>query len=150
MLRLLGLQGLYFDGRKDKTLTQSTTDKKFYRKVKMEEHITLVQQPEWRYFGHFTPSTGSAKSIKQSIIAFLKDNEVDRKAIVAVGCNGTNVNTGRIGDIIRLLELEFIKPLQWFVCQLNENELPLRHLLDYLDCRSTSIYRANWQVDGKL
>ena|SRR6218665_1411572 len=60
-------------------------------------------------------------------------NEVDTKAIVAVGCDGTNVNTGRIGGIVRLLELEFVKLLQWFVCQLHANELPLRHLLEYLD-----------------
>ena len=60
-------------------------------------------------------------------------NEVDTKAIVAVGCDGTSVNTGRICGIIRLLDLEFIKPLQWFVCQLHANELPLRRLLEYLD-----------------
>ena len=127
------LQGLYFDGRKDKTLTQSKNDNKCYRKVKMEEHITLVQQPESHYIGHVTPQSGSAKNIKQSIVTFLTDNQVDTKTIVAVGCDGTNVNTGRIGGIIRLLELEFSKPLQWFVCQLHANELPLRHLLEHLD-----------------
>src|SRR6218665_2914973 len=60
-------------------------------------------------------------------------NEVDTKAVVAVGCDGTNVNSGRIGGIIRLLELKFIKPLQWFACQLHADELPLRHLVEYLD-----------------
>ena len=55
-------QGLYFDGRKDRTLTQSKKGKKSCRKVKLEEHrpITLVQQHESLYIGHVTPESGSA------------------------------------------------------------------------------------------
>ena len=29
--------------------------------------------------------------------------------------------------------MEFAKPLQWLVCQLHADELPLRHLLEHLD-----------------
>ena len=32
------------------------------------------------------------------------------------------------------MEEELQKPLQWLVCQLHANELPLSHLLIYLDC----------------
>jgi len=53
--------------------------------------------------------------------------------LVAIGCDGTNVNTGRNGGTIRLLEEELGRPLQWFICQLHANELPLRHLLVHLD-----------------
>ena len=52
---------------------------------------------------------------------------------VAIGCDGTNVNTGRNGGTIRLIEKELRRPLQWFICQLHANELPLRHLLIHLD-----------------
>ena len=52
---------------------------------------------------------------------------------VAIGCDGTNVNTGRKGGIIALMEQELQKPLQWLICQLHANELPLRHLLIHLD-----------------
>ena len=69
------LQGLYFDGKKIKP---SKTDNKYYQKVKMEEHITLVQHPESHYISHVTPESGSAKSIKQSIVTFLAD-KVDKK-----------------------------------------------------------------------
>jgi len=54
-------------------------------------------------------------------------------SLIAVGCDGTNVNTGNAGGIIALLEKHLNKPLQWLVCQLHANELPLRHLLKYLD-----------------
>lgn len=52
---------------------------------------------------------------------------------MAIGCDGTNVNVGRSRGVIRLLEEELHKPLQWFICQLHANELPLRHLLIHLD-----------------
>ena len=50
------------------------------------------------------------------------------KAVGYVGCDGTAVNTGIRGGIIRLLEVALNRPLQWFVCQLHANELPLKHL----------------------
>ena len=50
------------------------------------------------------------------------------KAVGHVGCDGTAVNTGIRDGIIRLLEVALNRPLQWFVCQLHANELPLKHL----------------------
>ena len=52
---------------------------------------------------------------------------------MAIGCDGTNVNTGAHRGVIRLLEQRLGRPLQWFVCLLHANELPLRHLLIKLD-----------------
>ncbi|CAH0562822.1 unnamed protein product [Brassicogethes aeneus] len=49
------------------------------------------------------------------------------------GCDGTNVNTGWKGGIIRLIENDIKRPLQWCICLLHANELPLRHLLQSLD-----------------
>ena len=60
-------------------------------------------------------------------------NDIDTGSLVAIGCDGTNVNTGNIGGVIRLLELRVNKSLHWFVCLLHMNELPLRHLLIHLD-----------------
>lgn len=57
--------------------------------------------------------------------------------IVAVGCDGTAVNTGVRNGVIRLLEEEVGSPLQWLVCQFHANELPLRHLLQHLDGKTT-------------
>ena len=55
----------------------------------------------------------------------------------AVGCDGTVVNTGYKNGIIRQLELSMGRPLQWFVCLLHTNELPLRHQLQHLDGKTT-------------
>lgn len=62
---------------------------------------------------------------------------VDIKQIVAVGCDSTVVNTGINGGVVRLLEKSFKQPLRWFICVLHINELPLRHLFDYLDGSTT-------------
>lgn len=127
------LCGIYFDGRKDKTMVNSEDNCKYYRRTVTEEHYSLLQEPGSSYLGHVTPKSGTAKDIKSSITDFLSLNKIAVDKVVAVGCDGTNVNTGKNGGVIRLLELGLQKPLQWLVCQLHCNELPLRHLLQHLD-----------------
>jgi hypothetical protein len=98
----------------------------------VEEHVSLIAEPGSKYIGHVTPLSGSSEDIKQSMIFFLRERyNLDK--LVAVGCDGTNVNTGRIGGTIRILEETLQKPLQWLVCQLHANELPLRHPLKHID-----------------
>jgi hypothetical protein len=80
-----------------------------------------------------SPSAGSASQIKSSIVEFIVGNNINVNKLVAIGCDGTNVNTGQHNGVIRLLEVEFNKPLQWLICQLHANELPLRHLVNHLD-----------------
>ena len=43
------------------------------------------------------------------------------------------MNTGHIAGVIRRLEESFEHPLQWLVCLLHANELPLRHQFEALD-----------------
>jgi hypothetical protein len=78
----------------------------------------------------------------------LATTKIDVEKLVAIGCDRTNVNTGRIGGVMRLLEVQCGKPLQWLVYQLHANELPLRHLVQHLD-GSTSGPRAFSGVIGK-
>ncbi|KAK0066937.1 hypothetical protein Bpfe_003672 [Biomphalaria pfeifferi] len=128
------ITGLYFDGRKDSTMTLiKECDGKFHRKLITEEHISIISEPGSIYFGHITPTAGSSKVIAAELIAYLSKKNVDLGGIKAVGCDGTVANTGNRGDIIRLLEVALDTPLQWFVCQLHANELPLRHLFEHLD-----------------
>jgi len=73
-----------------------------------------------------TPEVGSSKSIVEAMTTALV-GKTDLKELTVVGCDGTAVNTGRTGGVIRLLELKVKRPLQWLVCLLYANELPLRH-----------------------
>lgn len=131
------LQGLFFDGRKDQTLSQEDVGGRLHKRTVTEEHIVLIQEPDSHYVGHFTPPTGSAKCIATGIVEFLESNEIETKDIVAIGSDGTVVNTGQKGGAIRILELQLQKPLQWIICLLHANELPLRHLIRELDGRTS-------------
>ena len=62
----------------------------------------------------------------------MNEKSVDTKQVVAIGCDSTPVNTGIKAGVVWLLEKSFKKPIQWFICLLHINELPLRHLFDYL------------------
>ena len=131
------LPGLYFDGRKDKTLVNVKADTgKYHRDEITEEHIVICREPGSTYYCHVTPESGSSKSIIKAMTKALV-GKTDLKELTVVGCDGTAVNTGQLGDVIRLLELKVKRPLQWMVCLLHANELPLRHLFQSLDGATT-------------
>src|SRR6218665_335153 len=60
-----------------------------------------------------------------------------RRRTQVLGCDGTNVDTGHTAGVIRRLEESFEHPLQWLVCLLHANALPLRHLFEALDGATT-------------
>jgi hypothetical protein len=142
--------GLYFDGRKDKTLLQVKKGKKYYRQTIVEEHVSLVQEPGGKYIGHVSPASGTAEVITKSITEFLTEHSIDIANLELIGCDGTNVNTGYKGGVIRLLEEYFRRPIQWAVCMFHGNELPLRHLLHHLDGQTTGPRGFSGPIGKKL
>ena len=58
-----------------------------------------------------------------------KTNELSlEKDIIAVGADSTAVNAGSKQGAIMLLKEKLEKSLNWIICSLHLNELPLRHL----------------------
>ena len=89
------ISGLYFDdGRKNKTRAQLKKVKKYYGRCISEENIALICVPGSRHFGFLTLSGGDAENIQRSIVKFMSHNNIDTPDLVAIGCDGTNVNTG--------------------------------------------------------
>ena len=126
--------GLYFDGKIDKTLLQVKDDEGFmHHNIIKEDHITILTEPESQYLSHVTPLGGSGKEIGSAILECLQRMNVDATSIAAVGCDGTVVNTGHKSGAVRLLEESLEKPLQWLICLLHMNELPLHHLFVKVD-----------------
>lgn len=89
------LRGLYFDGRKDKTLEQFKQGTKYHRKTIVEEHLSLVQEPGSKYIGHVTTKSGTALCIENSISKYLDENNIATSELTAVGCDGTNEIQGK-------------------------------------------------------
>ena len=110
---------------------------KFFRRKVNEEHISLLMEPEGKYIGHFTPVTGRSRSILEGIVKFTENSGVSLDSLIAIGCDGTNVNTGINGGLIVSMEHYLERPLHWFICMLHANELPLRHLFSSLDGKTS-------------
>ncbi|GBL87697.1 hypothetical protein AVEN_81321-1 [Araneus ventricosus] len=51
----------------------------------------------------------------------------DFSFLIFLGCAGRVVNTGVFNGVIRRHELKLHRPMQWIICLLHFNELPLRH-----------------------
>ena len=54
----LHLKSLYFNGRRDQTLSQREIDGRLHQRTVVEEHITLLNEPQSQYVGHFTAASG--------------------------------------------------------------------------------------------
>ena len=51
----------------------------------------------------------------------------------AIGCDGAPVNISLNVGVIRMVEHELGRSLQWMICFLHMVELPFRHLFEILD-----------------
>lgn len=131
------VNAIYFDGRKDKTMTQQKIGSKMYRRTIKEEHVSVISEPGGKYIGHVTPKKGTGSEIADSICEHLESKGFDMSAVEAVGCDGTATNTGWRNGVIHNIELKCRRSLQWFICLLHFNELPYRHLLEHLDGTTT-------------
>ncbi|GBN37508.1 hypothetical protein AVEN_252639-1 [Araneus ventricosus] len=81
--------GLYFDGRKDRTLSMEDNR----RKVRIEEHVSLVKASGPEYIGHVAVNFGRAQIIGNHIYSFLScvDNDIDVTKLVATAHLSTQV-----------------------------------------------------------
>lgn len=126
--------GLYFDGRKDRTMYMEISEDGVPRKrFKKEEHISVIGEPFSKYLGHLSVVRGLALNISGDIL-----NSFGNLDFSAIGCDGTVTNTGHSGGIIRLIEEGLNRPLQWQICELHLNELPFKALFALLDGDTSS------------
>ena len=58
----------------------------------------------------------------------MKETTLD-KSIIAIGADSTNINTGYKGGAIHFLEEMTGKKVNWIICMLYSNKLPLHHLI---------------------
>ncbi|KAL4118898.1 hypothetical protein QTP88_011779 [Uroleucon formosanum] len=147
---VLQIPALYFNGQKDKTLCNIEKDGHKYRQIILEEHISLIKEPESTFLGYITPTSGTSKCIEQAITDHFLERELSTECLLAVGCDETNVNVGTNGGIIRLLEKRLNKPLQWIICLLHMNELPLRHLFLHIDSSTSGPQTFSGEIGKQL
>lgn len=141
-----GIQALFFDGRKDSTKVHENNAIKMIK----EEHISFVQEPNSFFICHKAIHSGTADSVCDAIESIFDENNISASTIKAIGCDGTSVNTGAEGGVIRKLELKWNRPLQWIICLLHMNELPLRALIKKLDGTTSGPNAFSGPIGKKL
>ena len=87
---------------------------------------------------HGTPQKKSTKKEKlakiaaNNLVEWIFQYGVD-KSIQALGSDSTNANTGWEVCVIQFVESILNKRLNWLICALHTNELPLRHRIVEFD-----------------
>ena len=126
------VSALYFDGKKDATITRVQKGDKFYTITVIEDHYVILEEPGSAYLGHEVPYSGHGISLGLTMFRFCKSKGWDATLMVS-GVDGCNVNVGKEEGALAYLEKLLGKPLQWFICMLHGVELPLRALIKKLD-----------------
>ena len=130
------LQCVGFDGKRDITqvIEETVESGEIVRtkSTKREEHIVYVSEPGGTYIDHSTLDSGTSKSVARNLTDLIRETESE-DTLQAVLADGTNVNTGWRNGAIVEVERDLEKNLQWLICLLHTNELPLRHLFTAMD-----------------
>lgn len=122
-----------FDGRIDDT---RLLEAERVPRTKREDHYVVVAFPQEQYVDHVAPQSGKSNDIQREIMSVINDTQ-STGTICAVVCDSTNVNTGEHNGVIRQLEVGLNRPLQWLICMLHLNELPLRHVFSSIDGKTS-------------
>ena len=103
----------------------------YHRKTIIEEHYVLVGERHEFYITHVTPTNGTGKQIARAIYNALEKISMNDRLKV-IGTDETATMTGKKSGCIASLETKLGRPLQWIVCMLHLNELPLWRIFQQL------------------
>ena len=78
------------------------------------------------------PKDGTGYKITTSVYSAIKDTALEQKLKI-VGSDGTAVMTGKSKGFIASLETSIGRPLQWVICLVHLNEIPLKHVFQNLE-----------------
>ena len=101
--------GLFFDGKKDMTLTKQKIDGKWYSTTKLEDHYVIIGEPGTFYLRHVTVERGTGATIAAALHDVMKELGI-LENICAVGADSTAVNTGRIIYIVQSVQNKLYSP----------------------------------------
>ena len=149
------VSGLYFYGRKDMTLCYETNEEgKRFPRVKKENHLTLVSEPKSEFISSLADNHIDDDDLKGAeleaklILDFLSENGMEDNLEI-LGCDSTRVNSGRTNGVMKRIENSLDRNLMRVLCALHTNELPLRHLFEAVDGKTSG--KESWTGPiGKL
>jgi len=143
------VDGVYIDSKKDATLVINQKGGVQHRKFVLEEHYVLVGEPGEFYPNHISTKSGKGRVIAEGTKSAISNTSLEDTPAV-IGTDGTAAMTGPHNGAIRCLEERLNKPLQWSVCLLHTNELPLRHVFLALDGKTKGPDSFSGPIGKKL
>lgn len=111
--------GIYFGGRKDKSVILVKEGERLNRET-IIENVDLVSEPSSIYLGHVSPVSGSTYNIQRSILAFLVN--VDLTKLQTVGCDGLLIQHDLKMTSVENLSLFKERHMQHVVCLIHTIE----------------------------
>ena len=125
------VDSIFVDRRKNATMTMVEVNGNYHCQTVIEEHYVIVGEPNGFYLSHVMPEDETGYKIATSVYFAIKDAALEHKFKI-VSCDGTAVMTGKSKGFIVSLETLIGRALQWAICLLHFNELPLRHVFQNL------------------
>ena len=126
------VDSIFVDGRKDPTIIMVEVNGNYHRQTVIEKHYVIVGEPNGFYLSLAMPEDETGYKIATLVYSAIKDTALKQKLKIA-GSDGTAVMTGKSKGFVASLETLIGRPLQWVICLLHLNELPLRHVFQNLD-----------------
>lgn len=105
---------------------------KYHRKGRMKKENDNSPSTWVIYLGRVSPSSGHTKEIAILLLDFLDTSGVHTSKFVTVGCLYSE-DERSLGLVGKNLNIE----VQYLVCLMHADELPVRHLMRVLECVTT-------------
>ena len=127
------IQCIGFDGRQDVTniIEEEIENREKLKLVGKEKHLVCVAEPGGKYIAHRTLKSENSQSVSEKVLEVVRETGSEQ-SLVALLFDGTAVNTGWENGAAVRIERQVGRNLQWLVCLLHANELPLRYLQTFL------------------
>ena len=126
------VDSIFVEGRKDASMTMVEVNGNYHRQTVIEEHYVNVGEPNGFYLSHVMPEDETGYKIATSVYSAIKDTALVQKFKI-VGSERIAVMTGKSKGFIASLKTLIGRPLQWVICLLHLNKLPLRHIFQNFD-----------------
>lgn len=130
------IQCFSFDGKKNANATIVDNE---YGKSKRKrssiilENIVILEHPQVEPLGFVSVLQGTAKFIFDEIWNFLNPEGKEFRRLIAIGSDGTNVNTGCDAGIITLFEMRLKRNIHRIICLFHLIELCIKYIVVKID-----------------
>ena len=124
---------IFADGKKFPTLhNDPVEDLPQSHSLETDDHYAIADGERQEFLGDVVVERGSGEAIADGILDFVEETPgLDIDDVSIFGGDSTNLNVGRHGGFIAVIEQRLNRPFHRFICLLHIIELLLRHIVGH-------------------